>query len=98
MRNGYFYVSRKGQFLESWGSQGHNVSRMKELLQGSRPWAGPHFTEATAQPLRYGQEAACWKKVTYLQSTFVAFHVLTFKKEILNWRGDWRGSFYESVA
>ena len=31
--------------------------------------------------------------MAYLQSTFAAFHVLTFKKEILNWRGDWRGAF-----
>lgn len=35
--------------------------------------------------------AASVEKVTYLQSTFAAFRFLTFKKEILNWRGDRRG-------
>lgn len=29
----------------------------------------------------------------YLRSTSAAFCALAFKKEILNWRGDWRGAF-----
>ena len=36
MRNGYFYVSRKGQFLESWGSC--NVSGWNNCSRKPLPW------------------------------------------------------------
>lgn len=63
--------------------------------EAAAPRGGLHCTEATAQPpveVARG-EGFCQEKVTYLQSTFTAVHLLTFKKEILNWRGDRRGAF-----
>ena len=82
--------------VSSWKAGAAAVLADERITPGSRhPQAGPHFTEATAQPLGDMAQGSsfCWKKVTYLQSPFAAFRFLTFKKEILNWRGDRRGAF-----